>query len=241
MVSVDIGDHANVQPGNDLTAQWRDEECTLKVTKINGNTALADGRECEFLDKLKKGDKVELSAFQHTGKYMETAPVSEPEKGRKKTTWETEDDINGFSAQIAYNLANSITVNSATSSGSGSVALGARYSTLSSYGFGFSVDLAYEFPRTLGTNSTLSFLSIEPNAVFRNDKLYGFAGVNVPIITSQSNWSSTPMGALGFQFGIGYFITRKIGAELNYSFKNFAFAGSNNGLNGFGLRLGYYF
>ncbi len=257
MVSIDIGDSANVKAGNDVVASWRDQECNLKITQINGNTAIADGRECEIFDKLQKGDKVALSEFQSGGKFMETAPVTNPEVGRKKTSWETEDDVHGFAVEVAYNLANNLTNNAlvgTTYNSSGSLAIGARYASLAQLGWGFLVDVNYELQRSFGSSSnlgftttyatppTLSFITIAPSAVYRQDKLYGFAGVNVPLVTSQANWgASSPSGAIGLQLGAGYFITKQVHAELNYSFKNFSFSGVNAALYGFGLQMGYYF
>lgn len=251
MVSVDIGSDANVQPGNDMTVQWRDKECTLKVSKINGNVALADGRECEIMDKLKAGDAVTMSDFQHTGKYMETAPVSNPEVGRKKTTWEqdNEGDLKGFGAVLGFNTASDIKTKSggseSTTDGSGALNIGVRYVTIPEYGFGFMAGLSYEMSRTFdGTpDAKLSLLPIELDGVFRNDKFFGFAGVNLPIVASNSGWgTSSPSGQLGIQLGVGVLAIPKLSFELYYQTLNFDVGGTDYArLWGAGLRAAYHF
>ncbi len=248
MVSVDIGADANIQPGNDLTVQWRDKECTLKVSKINGNLALADGRECEIMDKLKAGDTVTLSDFQHGGKYMETAPVSNPEVGRKKTTWDNDSDLKGFGVTLGYNTAGELKTKTgageSTSDSSGAVAIGVRYVAAPEYGTGFLIDLSYELSREFESvgSPKMSLIPIELSGLFRNDKVYGFAGVNLPIVASNSGWASSPSGQIGIQLGVGVLAIPKLSFELYYRTLNFDVGNADFArLWGAGLRAAYHF
>lgn len=218
------------------------KQCDLKIVKINPekNIAIANISTCSFANEIKVGQAVEKSLlddkdYKAVEKFEEKVPAVQPVGS--ETTWRFGLGLSlGTDATVEYEdiITESGEKGSAELDYSNVLSLefDARY--MQKYGWGFIGGLTIDGKRKLtGGNvkisgHNLAVPSDDPskiqstvlyaNAVYRWEDFYIPFGLNYSFIEydvpSASTSSVDASGAIGGQFGIGYYATSNLALEL---------------------------